>query len=517
MSRREASPATKRAVAGAGTAKPARARTARRAEARGPVPRSPDPSKWVDENQPLAKVIELRPQPGFQEGFCDSGADITIGGGAAGCGKSYAALLEAVRDTISVPTMGAVFFRRTIPEVENEGGLWDESTKIYPLLGGIPTAGKHLWRFPHGGRVRMTHLQHEDTVKNWQGSQVPLFIFDELTHFTATQFWYLLSRNRSNIKDSDGRRIRARILATCNPDADSWVADLIAWWIEQDPEHPNYGFPIKERAGKLRYFTRVSEQLIWGDTKAEVMAQAPGVEEIDVRSLTFVPGKLTDNKLGDPRYRGQLMAMSRVERARLLDGNWKIRAVAGDYYKREEARILENAPPASAFRMIVRRWDLAATEPSETNKDPDWTVGVKMGVRADDGRFVVLHVERKRIRSNEVRKLVKATADLDGPEVHVILPQDPGQAGVDQVVSYMNMLPGYTVYTDRETGDKVVRQEPFSARWQHGLVDVVRGPWNPPYFGIMEAFPTKGIHDDDVDASAGAYHALAGTGASIYD
>ncbi len=468
---------------------------------------------------------KIGPQPGFQYKVTCSKADVTIMGGAANCGKSTIALLEGARDTHNTPGMGAVFFRRTTPEITNEGGLWDESLKVYPDLGGIPTGGKLQWRWARGGKLTMRHLEHEDSVYAWQGAQVPLFIFDELTHFTEKQFWYLFSRNRSNVikyvKNDDGtvsrKRVRARIIASCNPDADSWVAELIAWWIEQDSESPNYGFPIKSRAGVVRYFTRVGEELVWGDTKAEVMDAVPGVEEIDVRSLTFIPGKITDNKLGDPRYRGQLMAMSRVERGRLLDGNWKIRAIAGECYKREEVRMLPEAPPTSDFRLIVRRWDLAASEPTEANKDPDWTVGVKMGVRADNGRLVVLDVRRARVRSGEVRKLVKITAELDGPEVHVIIPQDPAQAGVDQVTSYMHMLEGYTVYSDRETGDKYTRQEPFSARWQHGLVDVVKGPWNTPYFSIMEAYPTKGIHDDDVDASAGAYHALAGTGATIYD
>nr|WP_272950863.1 terminase family protein [Sinorhizobium medicae] len=32
---------------------------------------------------------------------------------------------------------------------------------------------------------------------NWQGSQIPLICFDELTHFSAKQFRYVVSLNRS--------------------------------------------------------------------------------------------------------------------------------------------------------------------------------------------------------------------------------------------------------------------------------------------------------------------------------
>src|SRR5436305_14925946 len=72
--------------------------------------------------------------------------------------------------------------------------------------------------------------------------------FDELTHFTAHQFFYMVSRNRSTCG------VRPYIRATCNPDADSWVADFLAWWID-----PQTGLPIPERAGVLRYYIRVAE------------------------------------------------------------------------------------------------------------------------------------------------------------------------------------------------------------------------------------------------------------------
>ena len=48
-----------------------------------------------------------------------------------------------------------------------------------------------------------------------------LICFDELTHFTAHQFFYMVSRNRSTCG------VRPYIRATCNPDADSWVADFL--------------------------------------------------------------------------------------------------------------------------------------------------------------------------------------------------------------------------------------------------------------------------------------------------
>ena len=324
--------------------------------------------------------------------------------------------------------------------------------------------------------------------------------FDELTHFTSSMFWYMLSRNRSTCG------VRPYIRASCNPDADSWVAELIAWWIDQET-----GYAIPERAGVLRYFARIGDQIVWGDSRTEVMGKCPGVAEADVKSLTFIPGRLDENKIlltVDPGYRGNLMAMTRVERARLLDGNWKVRKSAGSYFRRSDVKILDVAP--TDLSAATRRWDLAASEPTEAYPNPDYTCGVKLG-RYKDGRFVVLHAEMQRKRANEVRELVKRMAADDGESCSVGVPQDPAQAGKDQAESYVLDLAGFDVYAEKESGDKQTRAEPCAAQWQHQNIDVVKGPWNDAFFAQLEAFPDPKVHDDAVDALSGAFkHLLEG-------
>jgi Terminase large subunit, T4likevirus-type, N-terminal len=104
-----------------------------------------------------------------------------------------------------------VFFRRTTPQVTNPGGLWDESLNFYPRLGGTPRLRAHEWHWPRGGKIKFSHLQFDTTVYDWQGAQITLICFDELTHFTAHQFFYMVSRNRSTCG------VRPYIRATCNP------------------------------------------------------------------------------------------------------------------------------------------------------------------------------------------------------------------------------------------------------------------------------------------------------------
>jgi predicted phage terminase large subunit-like protein len=447
----------------------------------------------------------LRPQPGPQEAFLASPADIAIYGGAAGGGKTYAMVLETLRHK-DVPGFYSVFFRRTMPQIHNPGALWDTARKVYPLAGAIPKEQPSEWHWPESGaRAKMAHLEHESTVEDWQGSQVPLFLFDELTHFTEYMFFYMLSRNRSECG------VRPYMRATCNPDPDSWVAKLIEWWIDQDS-----GFPIAERSGKLRWFVRVNDSLVWGDSRDEVLAKNPSSSIGDVKSLTFIPAKLEDNKIletADPGYRGNLNAMTRVMRERLLGGNWKARPVAGKVFPKDAVSYLDG-PPGDVVD-VIRAWDLAATEPSETNKDPDYTCGVKIG-RRKNGRYVVLDVEHCRKKSHKVHEKVEKTAERDGRQMRVFLPQDPAQAGKDQAAGYIRDLAGYRVKCERETGDKATRADALACQWQAKNVDVVRAPWNDWYLALMDAFPTTGVHDDPVDASASGFNRIA-KGISIFD
>ncbi len=157
----------------------------------------------------------LRPQPGPQEDFLSSSADIVIYGGAAGGGKTYGLLLECIRN-VDVEEFGAVVFRRVSTQITSQGGLWDTSKQIYPLTGALPTTQpRHLWRWKSGARVTFAHLQNDQDVQSWQGSQIPLICWDELTHFTEYQFFYMLSRNRS------ASGVAPYMRATCNPDATS--------------------------------------------------------------------------------------------------------------------------------------------------------------------------------------------------------------------------------------------------------------------------------------------------------
>lgn len=449
----------------------------------------------------MAKI--LKPQPGPQEMFLSTPADIAIYGGAAGGGKTYALLLEGLRN-ITNPGFGAVIFRRQSIQITQEGGLWDSSFETYgSIYGAVPkTSPRRHWRFRSGARVSFAHIDGDKDLEKWQGSQIALIGYDELTHFTKRQFFYMLSRNRS------GCGVKPYVRATCNPDADSWVAEFISWWID-----PESGYPLRKRSGKIRYMARVNENIVWADTKRELVSE--GVNEDDVKSVTFVASTIEDNKIllkNDPSYLANLKALPLVEREQLLYGNWKIKAAAGLMFKRTKVNMLEQLP--TDVVLWARGWDLAATSEDEDG-EPAYTAGVLIGKRKS-GRYIIADVVNKRLDSAEVRELIKMTCITDRAKygrVITRLPQDPGQAGKEQAQSYLKFLAGFTVKILPESGDKVTRAEPLSAQWlglegmDKGNVDVLIADWNETYFNQMENFPQSKFKDM-VDGSSSAFNEI---------
>lgn len=452
----------------------------------------------------MNKVKIIRPQKGPQEKFLSSTADIVIYGGAAGGGKSYGLLIEPLRYKDN-KRFGAVIFRHEYKQIFNQGGLWDTSNDVYgDIKGADGRYSTGTWKFNNGMTIVFDYINRDEDLKKWQGSQITMIGFDELTHFSEKQFFYMLSRNRSICG------VKPYMRATCNPDADSWVAKFISWWIDQDT-----GYPIKERSGKKRWFVRINETVIWAASKREAVQIAidANIEQEEAeempKSVTFIMSTLDDNKVlmkENPGYKANLLALTEIERERLLRGNWKIKAAAGLFFKRSEVEMIEELP--SDITKWARGWDLAATD-EEEGTDPAATAGVLIGKRKN-GKYVVADVTNVRLRSDEVRKHIKNTAIIDKKKykhVRIRLPQDPGQAGKEQARSYIKMLAGFSVKAIPESGSKATRAEPFSAQWQHGNVEMLIAEWNEMYLSQLESFPESKFKDM-VDATSSAFAEL---------
>lgn len=387
-----------------------------------------------------------------------------------------------------------------MPQITLPGGLWDESQNLYGLAKGKPNQTLHEWRWPqYRAKIKFASMQYEADRLAWQGSQLISIAFEELTHFTSEQFFYMFSRNRGTCNAPK------QIRATTNPDADSWVKGFLAPWVDPDYDGPN-GAAV---SGEIRWFVRDGGAIQW---------LRKGDRHPDAVSVTFIAASIFDNPAllsADPSYLSALKALPTVERQRLLYGDWSARDT-GSFFKRHWFPLLE-APPAKAeIAKIVRYWDLAATEPSESNKDPDWTVGVKVAKLRDDS-YVVLDMRRERYSSAKVEAMIRATAEQDGHEVYVYMEQEPG-ASAKNIIDYYRrkVLAGYSFTGIKTDKKKEIRARPVASQAEARNIKIIKSHWNDAFLSELEAFPTEGVHDDIVDALSGAMEQLFFRSASAY-
>jgi predicted phage terminase large subunit-like protein len=176
-------------------------------------------------------------------------------------------------------------------------------------------------------------------------------------------------------------------------------------------------------------------------------------------------------------------------------------------FKVERIRILVEAP---LVRSCVRGWDLAASLPT-AGRSPDYTVGLKLGM-TDEHQLVVLDVVRLQGSPAQVEARIQETARLDGPNVVVALPQDPGQAGAAQIAMLSRGLAGYKIASSPERDAKLVRAMPAATQMDAGNLMMVAAPWNDAFLAELKAFPHGG-KDDQVDALSRAVNFLAGCNA----
>lgn len=379
-------------------------------------------------------------------------------GGAAGGGKSIWLLICALQ-YVDIPKYNALILRRTMTDLSLADALLDLSHRALSGTNARWNEQKKRWTFPKGATLTFGYLEHENDKYRYQSSQFQFIGFDELTHFTRTQYTYLGTR----LRRLKGFRVPTRIRAATNP------GGVGHEWVRQ------------------RF-------LIEGAAKGRV----------------FIPAKIADNPhLDQEDYITSLMEADWITRAQLKDGNWDIKP-EGDLFKRHWfTRFIKRADLPAGLEE-VRCWDMAATKKKQkAGHDPDWTAGVRMGLDRGNDEYYLIHAVRDRETPKKTQGLIRSTALADGRNISIRMEQEPGSSGKTVIATYADdVLPEFTFKGVPSTGDKITRAKPFSAKCEAGKVIIVEGDWVSDYLDELCSFPEEGSHDDYVDASSGCFEEL---------
>lgn len=201
--------------------------------------------------------------------------------------------------------------------------------------------------------------------------------------------------------------------------------------------------------------------------------------------------------------------LSKLKRIRETVGAWIWAALfqqrpaprSGGLFHKEWFCQFADAMPAGKSVRYVRYWDKASTVDGG-----DYTAGVLMA--EFDGKFYVVDVVRKQVSPAGRRALQKQCAETDPKGTTIWIEHEGGSSGSDAAEFEARDLAGFSIRHEHPTGSKEVRADPYAAQCEAGNVVLMRGAWNRKYIEELCGFPNA-KHDDQVDASSGAFGKLA--------
>lgn len=215
-----------------------------------------------------------------QLAFLNADADEVLFGGAAGGGKSYGQLIDALIFAAKYAGSKQLLLRRTFPELEKS--LIRVSLELFPREMYKYNSSKHTGTFVNGSIIDFGYCDNENDVFKYQSSEYDVIRFDELTHFTKSMYIYLTSRCRG------ANDFPKQIKSSTNPGGvgHTWVKER---FIDIGPP----------------------------DT----------LHKFENGSRIFLPSKIQDNfylMKNDPGYLERLKRLDEKDQKALLYGDWDI-------------------------------------------------------------------------------------------------------------------------------------------------------------------------------------------------
>lgn len=307
-------------------------------------------------------------------------------------------------------------------------------------------------KFESGSTIKFGHLDDSKSHFQYDGAEYSMIGIDEASNIPEFQITYLYSRLRTR----EGSKVPKMFRMASNP------------------------------GGESHFYLR-DNYVNAGNTPSRI----------------YVPARLEDNPhLKQDEYRESLSHMSPVERERKLHGDWEIQP-EGNIFDRTKIEVIPFAPDGCR---VYRSWDVAETAPTDLNKTPDRTAGIKMGYK--DGVFYILDLVVGQWNPDQRNAIMRQTAHKDGVQTPILIEQAGNmQKTVHQYLT-RHVFEGFTTYPYRPKGrSKSERAQVMASTVANENFKIVRANWNNDFLDEFGAFPA-GVHDDIVDACSQAFDML---------
>lgn len=404
-----------------------------------------------------------RPQAGPQTLLIACPADDILFGGARGGGKTDALLGDAgIYSQAYAPHFRGMLIRRTYDELDE---VVARSQELFLPLGAKWQAGCYTWRFPWGGFLKMRYLKRDEDASRYQGHSYNWLGKDEGGNFPDVR---PLDKLSATLRDRNGVPIREIMTANPGGPGQPWIVD--------------------------RYIRNRQPMVPWRDPETG-------------RVRVYIPSRLTDNQAllaNDPGY---------MRRLRGSGPSWLVAAwLNGDWYATQEGGVIKSkwwqryaidepdatplerrlALPPGKIVAWVHSWDTAQKD----NEVNDYSVGTVWAVH-ETGNAYLVDVVRERMTYPELKKAAQDLYDKWGADVVLIEDKASGTSLI-QDLRASTKLPVKPVEPD---GNKVTRAVSATLLMEAGRMWLpTRATWLLDFENELTSFPTKGVHDDQVDS-----------------
>lgn len=419
-----------------------------------------------------------------QEQFLASNSTITLYQGSAGAGKTFAIIIALLKFAMKQNTT-AVVFRRTSTQLRQNGGIWQEATMVFKQMLGkdviIRNRDLEIYVPKTNATIKFSHLQHLSDIHSHLGAQYSLVIYDEATLFPFEEMILPLMGRMRNARTDYPSQMMWATNPMYNHGIYHWIKDF---YLDE------FGIPLPEKSNIERFFVLENNKPIWFNSRQEAEAVYGSAVDNGVQSFRAIRAHVSQNiplLKANPQYINNLKSLPDIKRRIFLDGSWTAREEEAGLFLRSMVTMVDH--PNLRAKARVRSYDLASQPVSTQSPNPDWTRGVLVS-KEKNGVYTIEDVVSIRDRPHVVEQLIYDTARLDGPDVVVTYPIDPGQAGIARANDIKRKLAemGVTCKLIRPNKSKRSRFLAFSAISEAGFVNVVRAGWNEEFFNELEEF-----------------------------